>query len=78
MAKDRIERRLAAIMATDIVGYSRLIEIDETDTLGSIKRLQSAIFNPTISSHGGRLLKLMGDGALVVFNSAVDAPWRSL
>ncbi len=73
MAKDRVERRLAAIMATDIVGYSRLIEIDETGTLDSIKRLQSSIFNPTISSHAGRLLKLMGDGALVVFNSAVDA-----
>ena len=73
MAKDRVERRLAAIMATDIVGYSRLIEIDETDTLGSIKRLQSSIFNSTISTHGGRIVKLMGDGALVVFNSAVDA-----
>lgn len=73
MAKDRVERRLAAIMATDIVGYSRLIEIDETDTLDTIKRLKSSIFNPTIAIHGGRIVKLMGDGALVVFNSAVDA-----
>jgi adenylate cyclase len=73
MAKDRVERRLAAIMATDIVGYSRLIEIDETGTLGSVKRLQSSIFNPTLSTHGGRTVKLMGDGALIVFNSAVDA-----
>ncbi|WEX74561.1 tetratricopeptide repeat protein [Sinorhizobium numidicum] len=73
MAKERVERRLAVIMATDIVGYSRLMEADETRTLGAIKRLQACIVAPNISARGGRIVKLMGDGSLVVFNSAVDA-----
>ena len=71
--KRRIERRLAVIMATDIVGYSPLMEADESRTLEAIKRLQASIFSPTIDACGGRIVKLIGDGALVAFNSAVDA-----
>lgn len=73
MANRRVERRLAVIMATDVVGYSRLMEADETRTLRSIKRLQASILGPNIAARGGRIVKLMGDGSLVVFNSAVDA-----
>ncbi|OAP35846.1 hypothetical protein AU381_16835 [Sinorhizobium glycinis] len=73
MANGRVERRLAVIMATDVVGYSRLVEADETRTLDAIKRLQASILTPSIAARGGRVVKLMGDGALVAFNSAVDA-----
>ncbi|NRP70753.1 Transcriptional regulator HilA [Ensifer psoraleae] len=73
MANERVERRLAVIMATDIVGYSRLMEADETSTLTAMKRLQGSIVAPNIAARGGRIVKLMGDGSLVVFNSAVDA-----
>ncbi|MBP2234480.1 TolB-like protein/class 3 adenylate cyclase/Tfp pilus assembly protein PilF [Sinorhizobium kostiense] len=73
MTKGRIERRLAVIMATDIVGSSRLMEADEGRTLEAIKRLHACIFCPIIDAHGGRIAKLMEDGALVAFNSAIDA-----
>ncbi|MDK1493124.1 adenylate/guanylate cyclase domain-containing protein [Sinorhizobium sp. 7-81] len=73
MANERVERRLAVIMATDIVGYSRLMEADETSTLTAMKRLQGSIVAPNIAARGGRIVKLMGDGSLVVFSSAVDA-----
>lgn len=73
MTKGRIERRLAVIMATDIVGYSRLMEADEGRTLDAIKRLQASIFSPNIDTRGGRIVKLIEDGALVAFNSAFDA-----
>lgn len=73
MANGRVERRLAVIMATDIVGYSRLTEADEIRTLGTMKRLQTSILAPSIAACGGRIVKLMGDGTLVVFDSAVNA-----
>lgn len=73
MANARVERRLAVIMATDIVGYSRLAEADELRTLATMKRLQTSILDPEIADRNGRVVKLMGDGSLVVFNSAVDA-----
>lgn len=73
MANEHVERRLAVIMATDIVGYSRMAEADELRTIGTMKRLQNAILAPEIAARGGRIVKLMGDGSLVVFNSAVDA-----
>ena len=73
MAASRVERRLAAIMATDIVGYSRLIEADEADTLATIKRLRSHVMDPLFAEYKGRVVKLMGDGALVEFGSVVDA-----
>ena len=65
MQNGRVERRLAAIMATDIVAYSRLIETDEARTLAAIKALRSEIVDPLIADHRGRIVKLMGDGAIV-------------
>src|SRR5947209_2493103 len=73
MAETRAERRLAAIMAADVVGYSRLIEADETATLAGIRALRSDVIDPRIREHSGRLVKLMGDGAIVEFGSVVDA-----
>jgi TolB-like protein/class 3 adenylate cyclase/Tfp pilus assembly protein PilF len=73
MVGDEVERRLAAILAADVVGYSRLMEIDEVGTLSALKARRRDIFNPVISRYKGRLVKLMGDGALVEFSSAVAA-----
>ncbi|TIM26332.1 MAG: tetratricopeptide repeat protein [Mesorhizobium sp.] len=73
MPSVRVERRLAAIMAADIVAYSRLIEADEAHTLASIRTLRSQVIDPLIADHRGRIVKLMGDGAIVEFGSAVDA-----
>ena len=73
MDMDRSERRLSAIMATDIVGYSRLIEIDEAATLAAIRSLRSDLIDPLLARHDGRIAKLMGDGAIVEFRSVVDA-----
>ena len=69
----RAERRLVAILAVDIVGYSRLIEADESRTIAAMKAWRSEIFDPLVKDHHGRIVKLMGDGALVEFNSVVDA-----
>ncbi|PZV35854.1 adenylate class-3/4/guanylyl cyclase [Mesorhizobium kowhaii] len=69
----RVERRLAAIMAADIVAYSRLIEADEARTLASIRTLRSQVVDPLIADHRGRVAKLMGDGAIVEFGSVVEA-----
>jgi adenylate cyclase len=68
-----LERRLAAILAADIVGYSRLMRADEEGTLARLKALQKELFAPKVREHRGRIVKLMGDGALVEFASAVDA-----
>ena len=68
-----MERRLAAIMATDVVGYSRLIRADEEGTLAALKGLRADFINPKIAKHHGRIVKLMGDGMLVEFASVVDA-----
>jgi adenylate cyclase len=73
VATVRPQRRLAAILAVDVVGYSRLMEADEAGTLARLKTLRSEIIDPSIADHSGRLVKLMGDGALVEFASAVDA-----
>lgn len=73
MQERREARRLAAIMATDIVGYSRLIEADEKATLAAIRSLRSNVIDPAIAEHNGRIVKLMGDGAIVEFGSVVDA-----
>ena len=69
----RVERRLAAILAADIVGYSRLIEQDEAATLAAIKGLREQAIDPLLAEHKGRIVKLMGDGAIVEFASVVDA-----
>lgn len=69
----RAERRLVAILAVDIVGYSRLIEADESGTLAAIKAWRTEIFDPCMEDCHGRIVKLMGDGAIVEFGSVVDA-----
>jgi adenylate cyclase len=68
-----MERRLAAIMATDVVGYSRLIRADEEGTLAALKALRADIIDPKLAEHHGRIVKLMGDGMLAEFPSVVDA-----
>jgi adenylate cyclase len=68
-----LERRLAAILAADVVGYSRLMGADEAGTLAALKAHQRELFDPKISEHHGRIVKLMGDGALVEFPSVVEA-----
>jgi adenylate cyclase len=69
----RVERKLAAILAADVVGYSRLMGLDETGTLARLKALRREFVEPLISGYNGRIVKLMGDGALVEFPSVVDA-----
>jgi TolB-like protein/class 3 adenylate cyclase len=73
MAEERAHRRLTAILAADVVGYSRLIQADEAGTLGALKARRSEVLQPVVSKHRGRIVKLMGDGVLVEFASAVDA-----
>jgi class 3 adenylate cyclase/TolB-like protein len=73
MAAARVDRRLAAILAADVVGYSRLIERDEAGTLERLKKHRKALIEPLIAEHHGRIVKLMGDGALCEFGSVVDA-----
>ena len=73
MAEGRIQRRLAAILAADVVGYSRLMERDETGTLARLKSLRAEVFDPTTLRFDGRIFKNTGDGALAEFGSAVDA-----
>ena len=73
MAEERLQRRLAAILSTDVVGYSRLMGLDEAGTLSRLNALRRELVDPTIAAHAGRIVKLMGDGALVEFASAVDA-----
>jgi TolB-like protein/Tfp pilus assembly protein PilF len=73
MSEERAQRRLAAILAADVVGYSRLMGEDETGTLAALKELRKAFIDPVIAEYRGRMVKLMGDGALIEFASAVDA-----
>jgi adenylate cyclase len=73
MADIRINRKLAAILAADVVGYSRLMEADEAGTLGALKRHRETIFDPAVVVHNGRIVKLIGDGTIVEFGSVVDA-----
>jgi adenylate cyclase len=68
-----VERRLAAILAADVAGYSRLIEADEEGTLGRLKTLRAEIIDPKIALHRGRIVKTTGDGLLVEFASVVAA-----
>ncbi len=68
-----MERRLAAILAADVVGYSRLMGEDEAGTLSGLKAHRDELIDPAIGEHHGRIVKLMGDGALVEFASVVDA-----
>ncbi len=68
-----MERKLSAILATDVVGYSRLMEADEAGTFDSLRAHRKELFEPEIAKHHGRIFKLMGDGALAEFASVVDA-----
>jgi adenylate cyclase len=73
MTEERLQRRLAAILSADVVGYSRLMGLDEAGTLSRLNALRRELIDPAIAAHAGRIVKLMGDGALVEFASAVDA-----
>src|SRR5687768_13384973 len=68
-----VERRLAAILAADVVGYSRLMEVDETGTLARLKTHRLELVDPAIARNRGRIIKTTGDGMLVEFQSVVDA-----
>src|SRR5688500_11224457 len=73
MAKERAQRRLAAILAADVVGYSRLMEQEESSTLATLKARQNDVLRPLVAHHQGRIFKVTGDGVLVEFSSAVNA-----
>src|SRR6516225_9472567 len=73
VADERVERRLAAILAADVAGYSRLMGADEVGTLAALKAHRREIVDPAIAAHKGRIVKTTGDGMLVEFASAVDA-----
>ena len=68
-----MQRRLAAILVADVVGYTRLMEADETGVLQKLKAFREDVFDPEINEHGGRVFKMTGDGALVEFGSAIEA-----
>jgi adenylate cyclase len=70
---ERVERRLAAVLAADVAGYSRLMGGDEEGTLTRLKAVRKDLVDPTIAAHRGRIVKTTGDGMLVEFASAVDA-----
>ena len=73
MASERVDRKLAAIFAADMVGYSRLMEADEEGVIARQRRHRQDLIDPKIAEHDGRIVKLMGDGMLVEFASVVDA-----
>ncbi|MCS3764973.1 adenylate/guanylate cyclase domain-containing protein [Bradyrhizobium centrosematis] len=73
MAEDRVERRLAAVLAADVAGYSRLMGADEEGTLTRLKAIRKGLIDLTIAKHRGRIVKTTGDGMLVEFASVVDA-----
>jgi adenylate cyclase len=70
---ERVERRLAAVLAADVAGYSRLMGLDEEGTLAKLKAFRKTLVDPSIATHRGRIVKTTGDGMLVEFASAVDA-----
>ena len=73
MTNERVERRLAAVLAADVAGYSRLMGADEEGTLARLKAIRKVLVDPTIAAHRGRIVKTTGDGMLLEFASAVDA-----
>src|SRR5262245_13569505 len=73
MAEERVQRRLAAILAADVVGFSRMMEADESGTLAALKRRRTDVLEPLVAKHQGRVFKVTGDGVLVEFASAVNA-----
>jgi len=73
VADNRVERRLATILAADVAGYSRLMGADEEGVLARLKAARNSLVDPTVAAHRGRIVKTIGDGMLVEFASAVDA-----
>ncbi len=73
MASERVERRLRAILAADVAGYSRLTGVDEEGTHVRLKEHLRVLVDPSIAEHRGRVVKNTGDGVLVEFGSVVDA-----
>jgi adenylate cyclase len=73
MSKQAPRRRLAAILAADVVSYSRMMQVDEAGTLAALKARRAEMLRPLVSMHHGRIIKIMGDGVLVEFASAVNA-----
>ena len=73
MARGKVDRRLAAILSADVVGYSRLMGMDEARTLEAFRAHRAELIDPAIAEHSGRIVKLMGDGLLVEFASATSA-----
>jgi len=73
MAEPGSERRLAAVVAVDMVGYSRLMEVDEAGTLARLKTHRIELIDPVIAKNRGRVVKTIGDGMLMEFHSVVDA-----
>jgi TolB-like protein/class 3 adenylate cyclase len=73
LTSERVERRLAAVLAADVVGYSRLMGVSEEGTLVRLKAIRKTVVDPAIAEHRGRIVKTTGDGVLVEFASAVDA-----
>src|ERR1700721_740216 len=73
MADTRINRKLAAILVADVVGYSRQMGADEAGKLALLKQFRETIFDPAVAAHNGRIVKLIGDGTIVEFGSVVDA-----
>ena len=78
MPPKRTQRQLAAIMSLDVVGFSRLMGLDEDGTLATLKQLRRTIVSPQVSGHQGRIAKLMGDGAIIIFSSVVDAVFAGI
>jgi adenylate cyclase len=72
MVEQRAPRHLAAILAADVVGYNRLMEVDEAATLAALKARRRDVLNPLVAKHQGRVFKVTGDGALVEFASAME------
>jgi class 3 adenylate cyclase len=73
VTENRVQRRLAAIVMADVVSYSRMMGEDEAGTLAAVTRRIETIIRPVVSAHEGRIVKLMGDGVLIEFGSAVSA-----
>jgi adenylate cyclase len=73
LTAEQVERRLAAVLAADVAGYSRLMGVDEEGTLARLKAVRKSLADPAIAAHRGRIVKTTGDGMLVEFASAVDA-----
>ena len=73
MADQHVTRKLAAILAADVAGYSRLVGVDEKGTIARLRSLREELIDPSIAKHGGRIVKTTGDVLLVEFASVVDA-----